>query len=326
MLIDGVSSPLSLVALHYYLTGGDDDPFFDVLPTPLLYLLSLRPSIYTCLFEAVSLAIDNKICKMPPRQPFNFEFDKEHGEKLLKVVQLYVGCFWCRKPDPGKTCSRCRVSVYCDRDCQKNNGWKTSGDKPGNHKHFCKAYCESRCEENGVNGAIPICLYYNRLIDDQTFELSMRERSDLFLQELHKYQQQQEGELINLFVQLSVVERVDEKISLAATVFFMVDSERKTVKHVLFETVDEGSVVVQRLSPKQGGPGSISTAAAEKVLEHWVAYIGRLHEECNAPVSSITFGRGLVHVADKRSFQASVKAANGGAIMWMPDNRFTLGI
>jgi hypothetical protein len=72
----------------------------------------------------------------------------------------------------------------------------------------------------------------------------------------------------------------------------MVDSEMMAVNYVLLETVDKGPVAEQRLCPRHGGAGSISPAAEKKVLEHWVAYIGRLHEIGNASVNSITFGRG----------------------------------
>jgi hypothetical protein len=40
------------------------------------------------------------------------------------------------------------------------------------------------------------------------------------------------------------------------------------VNHVLLEAVDEGSVAMQRLYPRQGGGGYISAAAEENVLEH----------------------------------------------------------
>jgi hypothetical protein len=259
---------------------------------------------------------------VPPQQPFNFDFDMEQGQKLIEAVQLQAGCFCCNKPDPDKTCSRCQVNMYCNAQCQKTD-WKSSGKNAGHHKYLCQTYCENRAEENGVKGPIPVCLYYTHLIDEQTFEFSMRERSDLFLQELHKYQQQR-GEIIDFYVQLSVIKVIDGKISLTAAVSFMVDSERRGVTNVLLETVDEGPVAEQRLNPRRGGPGSISTAAAEKVLEHWVAYVGRLHDEYNASVSCITFGRGLMHVADKSSFQASVEAANGGAIMWVPNTQYSL--
>jgi hypothetical protein len=254
---------------------------------------------------------------MPPQQPFNFDFDKEHGQELIEAVQLNVGCFNCYKPDPDKTCSRCQVSMYCNQECQKTD-WKA-----GHHKHFCKTYCENRAEQDGVMGPIPICLYGIDLIDEFTFEFSMRKRSELFLQELHKYQQQ-EGEIIDIFVQLSVIQILDGKISLAAALSFMVDSKTRTVTTVLLETVDEGPVAEERLQCIQGGPGFISAAAEKKVLEHWVAYIGRLRNECTADVNSITYGRGLMHVADKSSFRASVEAANGGEIIWVPNRGYSL--
>jgi hypothetical protein len=100
------------------------------------------------------------------------------------------------------------------------------------------------------------------------------------------------------------------------------DSKTKTINHVLLETVDEGPAAVQRLHPRQGGAGSISAAAEERVLEHWVDYIKRLHEISNASVSSINYGRGLMHVANKSSFRARLETANGGAITWVPNMRY----
>jgi sulfatase maturation enzyme AslB (radical SAM superfamily) len=95
---------------------------------------------------------------MPPQQLFNFDFDKEHGQKLIEVVQLNVGCFGCNKPNPDKTCSRCQVNMYCNQECQKTD-WKMSGENAGLHKHLCQTYCENRAEQHGVMGPIPSCLF-----------------------------------------------------------------------------------------------------------------------------------------------------------------------
>jgi hypothetical protein len=253
---------------------------------------------------------------MPLQQPFNMDFDKEHGQDLIKAVQEHTGCFCCNKPDPTKTCSRCHVNMYCNTQCQKTD-WKSSGINAGNHKNHCQTYCENRAEEHGVKGAIPTCLYSIYLIDEAMFVYYMRERSDLFLREFGKYQQQQR-ERVYLTFQTSVVEIMGKRIRLAAALTFMVDSEMKTVNHVLLETVDEGLAAEQRLYPRQGGAGGISAAAEAKVLEHMVAYIGRLHECGNVSVRRLTYGRGLMHVANKSSFRARVDAANGEAILWLP--------
>jgi hypothetical protein len=264
---------------------------------------------------------------MPPaaQHSFNLDFDKELGQELIQAVQLHVGCFCCKKPDPSKTCSRCQFSMYCNQECQKTD-WKSSGVNAGDHKQLCKTYCDNRGGENGMQGSIPVCLYSIRAIDEASFVMSMRERSDLFLQEFGKYQQQQQSERISLSFQTSVIRLLGGRIRLAAAVRVWVDSKLRTVNHVLLETVDEGSEAEQRLYPRQGGPGTISAAAEKKVLEGWVAYIGRLHEIGNVSVKSITFGRGLMHVADKNSFQARLEEANGQPIMWVPDKQHSLGL
>ena len=172
---------------RHILTGDDDvDPFvecFIPLPLPLPIHASIH-SYQQKLTNPQVIAIDNtfktKICKMPPREPFNFDFDKKHGQKLIEAVQLQAGCFCCNKPDPDKTCSRCQVSMYCNQECQKTD-WKKSGINAGHHKQLCKIYCENRAEQNGVMGPIPVCLYRIHLIDGFTLDLSMRQRSDLFL-------------------------------------------------------------------------------------------------------------------------------------------------
>jgi hypothetical protein len=150
----------------------------------------------------------------------------------------------------------------------------------------------------------------------------MRERSDLFLQEFGKYLQQRER--VYLTFQTSVVEVLGKRIRLAAAVTFMVDSEMRTVNFVLLETVDEGPDAMQRLYPRDGGAGSISAAVEEKVLEHFVAYIGCLHECGNVTVNCLGYGRGLMHVANKSSFRARLEAANGRTIFWVPDARYSL--
>jgi hypothetical protein len=112
---------------------------------------------------------------------------------------------------------------------------------------------------------------------------------------------------------------------LAAAITFRVDSGMRMVNHVLLETVDLGPDAVHRLYPRDGGAGSISAAAEAKVLEHLVAYIGRLHECGNVSVRSLTYGRGLMHVASKSGFRARLEASNGRAIFWLPDTRYSLG-
>jgi hypothetical protein len=255
------------------------------------------------------------------------DFDKKHGQELIQTVQLHVGCFCCQKPNPSMICSRCHLSIYCNRECQKTDWKQSSGVKnAGDHKQMCSVYCDNRAGYEGLKGSIPVCLYSIREIDEASFVMSMRERSDLFMLEFGAYQEQQ-SERIGLSFQTSVIKLLGERIRLAAAVTFMVsDSEIGSINHVLLETVDEGPEAEQRLYPTQGGPGSISAAAEEKVLEGWVAYIVRLRELGNASVKSITFGRGLMFVADKSSFQGRLEEANGRPIMWIPDGRHSLGL
>jgi hypothetical protein len=243
---------------------------------------------------------------------------------VIREVQLETGCFCCRKPNPSKTCSRCHFNMYCSQECQKTD-WKSSGVKAGHHKELCSVYCENRAGSDGMKGCIPVCLYSIHEIDENSFEVTMRERSDLFLQEVGRYQEQQ-SERIGLNFQTSVIKLLGGRIRLAAAVTFVVDFKLNEVNYVVLETVDEGPEAEERLYPKQGGPGSISAAAEEKVLEGWVAFIGRLREIGNASVNSICFGRGLMFVADKNSFEARLEEANGGPIMWMPDRRHSLSM
>jgi hypothetical protein len=263
---------------------------------------------------------------MTPQSPFNsLDFHKEREDYLINALQEQVGCFNCNKPNPSKTCSRCKVSRYCDRECQKTD-WKESGVDAGHHKHLCEVYCDNRSEVNGINGAIPICLYSVDFIDEGIFVFHMQERGRLFLEEVNRYQIQQ-GTKMGLFFQTSVIKLLGNGIRLVAAVSFHADGKHWTVNHVLLETVDDGPEPEKRLYPRSGGPGTIATAAEEEVLEHWVAYIGRVHEIGNASVSGITYGRGLMHVADKRDFQKKLDAANSPKkIMYLPDSRYAFGL
>jgi hypothetical protein len=208
---------------------------------------------------------------MPPTQrPFDLDFDKEHGQLLIETVQLNAGCFACNKPKPNKKCSRCLVSMYCNKECQKNDS-KTSGKDAGHHKELCENYCENRAEENGMKMSIPICLYGIDLIEEEVFVTTMKERSDLFLEELGEYQKQHQGERMGLSFQTSVIKLVGGSTRLAAAVTLRTAGKTCSVNHVLLETVDEGPEAEQRLYPSQGGAGSISAVAEKKVLEHWVA-------------------------------------------------------
>jgi hypothetical protein len=256
---------------------------------------------------------------MSPQQPFNLDFDKVLGQELIQGLQSTVGCFSCEKPNPSKTCSRCQVSMYCNTQCQKTD-WKASGPNANDHKQLCSVYCENRDGLKGVKVSIPVCLYSIHEINEDEFVSYMRVRQDLFLLELRKcYQEQHQSERIGLSFQTAVIKLLGGKIRLAAAIMLEFDSKWSTVNHVLLETVDEGPAAQERLYPSRGGAGDISIAAEKKVLDGWIAFIRSLRDFCNVTVKSITFGRGLMFVANKGSFQESLEEANGGPIMWIPD-------
>jgi hypothetical protein len=251
--------------------------------------------------------------------PFNLDFDKELGEHIIEIVQGHAGCFCCNKPDPPMGCSRCKVARYCNQDCQKTD-WSVKGEDAGYHKQLCGVYCENRAEENGMKGAIPICLKSIDLIDEDMFMMAMRTRSSLFLREIQKHGE--EGG-IKVSFQTSVIKLLGKVRLVAACSYVSKDFTRVSLNHVLLENVDEGAQAEQRLYPSSGGAGSISEEAEEKVLDHWVSFMGLLIES-GMRVVSITYGRGLMAICEKKSFQEKLEAVGDGMIMWIPDVRYSL--
>ncbi|KAI9141644.1 hypothetical protein BKA69DRAFT_386027 [Paraphysoderma sedebokerense] len=66
---------------------------------------------------------------------------KMFGHERFKNVSAMIGCAKCGKPkcDNGKSlksCSRCLMTMYCSRDCQKNH-WRE-------HKKDCKKMASSK--------------------------------------------------------------------------------------------------------------------------------------------------------------------------------------
>ena len=60
------------------------------------------------------------LCKPPP----------------LKEPRL---CFYCQKPSPASSCSKCKVAVYCGRECQTAD-WGAKKGVFGGHKSHCEMY------------------------------------------------------------------------------------------------------------------------------------------------------------------------------------------
>jgi hypothetical protein len=171
-----------------------------------------------------------------------------------------------------------------------------------------------------MKGAIPICLKSIDLIDEDMFMMAMRTRSSLFLREIQKHGE--EGG-IKVSFQTSVIKLLGKVRLVAACSYVSKDFTRVSLNHVLLENVDEGAQAEQRLYPSSGGAGSISEEAEEKVLDHWVSFMGLLIES-GMRVVSITYGRGLMAVCEKKSFQEKLEAVGDGMIMWIPDVRYSL--
>jgi hypothetical protein len=238
---------------------------------------------------------------------FNQDFDKDFGDRHIVVLQESVGCFACHKPDPVKTCSRCKIAKYCDQTCQKKD-WTRK--EAGNHKEEC-----SFLHDNDAF-AVPIALGICGWLSDQNLSEAMIFRQRLFLEEVKR---SCEGENMNMDVgcQTCAVYLV-HKIYLVVLVT-LIDAEfnRVMVNHVVLEEIDQGDEAMGRLYPTYGS-GSLSEVTKEKVLVLWVAFAVRL-QELGISIRAVTYGRGLNYLNDDAAFKKQVDTAHGRPITWCPD-------
>lgn len=253
---------------------------------------------------------------------FNYAFYEEHGKELISILQKSEGCFACRKPNPTKRCSRCKVAMYCSQSCQMKD-WKKA---TGHHKELCGIWCDNRGSgpEDEDGSSIPICMKSCGYLPDDLMLLEMRRRGDLFIDEIKRCVGAGEIGYPILSFQTACIWNLGS-IRLGASASFYSRSLSKVVvvNHVLFDTVDEGEDAKQRLHPSNEGSGEISEKAKGLVVAKWTEFVGRISER-GLRVQSITYGRGLMWLSEDEAATKRIEESNGGvdgehrSIMWLP--------
>lgn len=241
---------------------------------------------------------------------FNKDFDDDLGNQLIAVYKQQTGCFSCRKPGPTQRCAKCQVVFYCSKECQVKD-WKDQ------HKQLCRVWCDSRAEQNGSKGPVPLCMRSCGFIGDKSMVQGLKVRKDLFFKEIQRVAGP-EG------MSLSLVAGVIEMLGMIRLVvgvhFENEDSEKTSVNHVLVHTVAEGgeNAEVNRLYE---GSGTLSAPAKKSALDG-LSEFAALAKDHSALITAITFGRGLMYVADDQAFKKRVEKAAGRKISWIPDARY----
>eukprot|EP00545_Synedropsis_sp_CCMP1620_P005867 CAMPEP_0119005006 /NCGR_PEP_ID=MMETSP1176-20130426/1476_1 /TAXON_ID=265551 /ORGANISM="Synedropsis recta cf, Strain CCMP1620" /LENGTH=246 /DNA_ID=CAMNT_0006956769 /DNA_START=77 /DNA_END=817 /DNA_ORIENTATION=+ len=243
---------------------------------------------------------------------FNRDFDDDLGKQLISVYKQQTGCFSCRKPAPTLRCGECQVVWYCNKECQVKD-WKDQ------HKQLCRIWCDTRAEEDGCKGPVPICMRSCGFIGENSMVQGIKVRRDLFLKEIQRTVDPSEPGLKCSLV-AGVIGMLG-KIRLVVGAHFLDDDLKKIrVNHVLVHTVHEGEDPAQ-VNRLYEGSGTLSEASKENVLSS-LSEFAALAKDHQGLITSITFGRGLMYIANDGAFQERVQEAAGGPILWIPDVRY----
>jgi hypothetical protein len=215
---------------------------------------------------------------------FDKEFDKQIGDVLIASVQERMGCFFCESPGAANTCGRCKVAVYCNRDCQRND-WKKD-----RHKHLCEVYCDNAKQE-----AVPICLKSCHYITEVDFVVAMADRQWLFLEEMSKGECDLDRKMA---FQTAVIYNLRGIYLMGAPTFVDGGFNRHMINHIICIPLDDATDEIKGLLYQ--GSGKISTFIRERVIETWVTFLQSARQH-NCEIISITVGRGLMDFAEKKS-------------------------
>lgn len=201
------------------------------------------------------------------------EFDKETGAVALDQI----GCFNCHAiPKKLMTCSRCKIAVYCNIDCQKED-WKK------NHKRgVCKTFCENRDDRVPLVMNLVSCGY----CDETELNMGTKLRTNAFFRIIKERKETRKA----IALVMSVTERFG-KIRLQGEVKWLTDDFTEVrCEFVLFEVVDEGPVAEALINAPPSG--KLTPQGREKTMKAIENYAKKIHA-AGASVISTTLGRGL---------------------------------
>jgi len=170
-------------------------------------------------------------------------------------------------------------------------------------------------------------------IQDGVLLNEMKQRTDLFLLEAMRCSKT--GDVRGAFAcQIAVVHQLGAlRLVASATMWSKAKNGIIEIRHVLFDTVDEGEEARQLLYPglpvmshypMDGDPGDLSKAARERVVEKMSAFVERVHV-VGLEISGLTFGRGLMWLSHDQEAMDRIQGNEKGSLHWVPSTDYIMG-
>ena len=248
---------------------------------------------------------------------FDRKFDSPDSEVLIEVMQSINGCFYCHTEGAKARCTKCKVAVYCNRECQAAS-WKNK-DVP--HKEECKTYCENVApmREGSDPGPVPVALACIGLISsDKILEMCMDKRTDAFLDEVARVG----TDPVTLGISIAVIWNLDMARLQVSSRF--IDGEMNIVdtNMIVMQTISENPHLQRTIHPLDGGPGDLPAGARRKVIFKLGEFFQKARDR-NIDVSSMTCGRATLWLHNEQEWKDRLIAANdGGRMMIMPSTQY----
>eukprot|EP01083_Nonionella_stella_P087087 242137_1 len=256
---------------------------------------------------------------------FNPRFYSSHEAALVKRCQNSFGCFNCGKKAKLQ-CSRCKIAMYCDSDCQLKN-WKRGTSGMNSHKSICKQIRKFRARKPGPIARLLLDpIHYLKYDDDLVAE--MRVYGDLFLQEAERSLKKRRIDLIVLcmedegFVRLIVSAKLMAKRGENFDGIDYIDNVSDPfgcsyIQCILFEPLDHGPDACEKVEPPNGTSGMICNDAKEMAIAHIVDLLERMQTHQIQP-GALSYGRGLMWLQEDEAAQEMFTSASPGIIL-IPD-------
>lgn len=145
-------------------------------------------------------------------------------------------------------------------------------------------------------------------------------RRGLFFKEVKRIA---EGPGLQMSLVAGVIEMLGHIRLVVGAQFLDGDSlEKINVNHVLVHMVDK-SENPDHVKNLYEGSGTLPEASKTNVILG-LTDLAEMAREHRALITSITFGRGIMYIAEDKGFQKVIEAAAGRNILWIPDMRYAV--
>ena len=253
---------------------------------------------------------------------FDRKFDSPDAEILVEIMQSINGCFKCGAEGAKARCTKCKLAVYCNRECQAAS-WKK---KAAPHKQECKTYCENVApmREGSDPGPVPVALACIGLISsDKILEMCMDKRTDAFLDEVARVG----ADPVSLGISIAVIWNLDMARLQVSSRFIdgemnIVDTNIVDTNMILMQTISENPHLQRMIHPLDGGAGDLPPGARRRVVFTLGEFFQKARDR-NIGISSMTCGRATLWLHNEQEWKDKLIAANdGGRMMIMPSTQY----